>query len=75
MNQEALLNLIEQAAREGWKDLNLSEKSISKLPLEIGQLTNLQILDLSYNGLTTLPKAIGQLTNLQQLDLSLNFAH
>jgi internalin A len=45
---------------------------LSKLPSEIGQLTNLTTLDLSSNRLTTLPGEIWQLNNLKFLDLSHN---
>ena len=37
------------------------------LPVEIGKLHNLQILDLRWNQITTLPAEIGQLHNLQEL--------
>jgi internalin A len=45
---------------------------LTSLPAEIGQLTNLTMLDLSNNQLTSLPAEIGQLTNLTMLDLSNN---
>jgi len=49
-----------------------SKYRINNVPKEIGQLTNLQLLDLSSNQFSALPKEIGQLTNLQLLDLSSN---
>jgi internalin A len=52
--------------------LDLSNKSLSQLPSEIGQLTSLQQLFLGSNELSQLPSEIGQLTSLQQLYLSNN---
>ncbi|MBN2003368.1 MAG: leucine-rich repeat domain-containing protein [Anaerolineae bacterium] len=81
ITREELLVIIDQAAREGWTELNLYDLGISELPAEVGQLTNLKTLDLGYdenasgklkNSLTELPYEIGQLTNLQALDLSYN---
>jgi internalin A len=69
MNEKELLQIIEQAAKEGWTELDLSEKGLTKLPLEIGQLTDLMDLNLEKNELTALPPEIGQLTNLRKLDL------
>ncbi|EYU62058.1 leucine-rich repeat domain-containing protein, partial [Leptospira interrogans] len=45
---------------------------IKILPIEIGQLKNLQVLNLGSNRLTTLPKEIEQLKNLQELYLNNN---
>jgi internalin A len=72
MTDEELLQIIEQAAREGAAELNLSGKNLKVLPPEIGQLTNLSELYLNENQLTTLPTEIGQLTNLIVLDLECN---
>ncbi|MCK6628610.1 MAG: leucine-rich repeat domain-containing protein [Anaerolineae bacterium] len=55
MTDEELLQLIEQAARDKVTLLNLSSKGLTKLPPEIGQLTDLRVLDLSRNQLTMLP--------------------
>jgi Leucine-rich repeat (LRR) protein len=52
--------------------LDLSNKNLSQLPPEIGQLTCLQQLFLGSNELSQLPPEIGQLTCLQQLYLSNN---
>lgn len=51
-------------------ELDLSKKELSSLPVEIGQLANLQKLDLSGNELSSLPAEIGQLTNLQKFRLA-----
>ena len=69
MTQEELLELIDQAAREGWTELDLRLNDLTSLPPEIGQLTALQHLDLSGNDLTALPPEIGQLTALRSLNL------
>ncbi|MDJ0704813.1 MAG: COR domain-containing protein [Leptolyngbyaceae cyanobacterium MO_188.B28] len=72
MTEEDLLQVIEQAARDGVKELDLSYSELSQLPPEIGQLTNLITLDLRANQLSQLPSEIGQLNNLTQLYLSDN---
>ena len=45
---------------------------LSVIPSEIGQLTNLGILDISRNSLPTLPESISQLTRMQSLSLKEN---
>ena len=60
---------IEEAARTGAKELDLSEMELTALPPEIGRLQNLQVLDLRDNPLTALPPEIGQLQNLRELVL------
>jgi internalin A len=94
-----LEELIEQAAREEWEELDLAGKGIevlpatiakckslqglilgkpfsgnnlTSLPVEIGELTNLQTLNLSDNRLSEIPDSITRLTNLKTLDLSNN---
>ena len=54
------------------KILFLESSNIKKLPVEIGQLSNLQYLSLRKNQLTAFPVEIGQLSNLQSLHLSSN---
>ncbi len=71
-DQQEILNLIEQAAKEGRKTLNLRHKYLKSVPPEIAKLTNLTYLDLSNNELTSLPPEIARLTNLTELDLSSN---
>lgn len=72
MTQDEFLQLIDRAAREGWRVLRLRNKDIAKLPPEIGQLTNIRWIDLRNNNLTTMPTEIGRLTNLRRLFLSNN---
>jgi len=67
-----LLQVIKQAADEGWTLLDLSGRGLTELPSEIGLLTNLQRLDLRDNQLAALPPEIAQLGNLERLDLRYN---
>ncbi|MEQ8382450.1 MAG: COR domain-containing protein [Coleofasciculus sp. A1-SPW-01] len=69
MTENELLQLIEQAAREEWTELDLSDNNIQELPAEIGQLTALQSLYLIGNNIQELPAEIVQLTSLQSLYL------
>ncbi|MEH1793142.1 leucine-rich repeat domain-containing protein [Nostoc sp.] len=72
MTNEELLQIIEQAATDKVKKLDLSGEGLTTLPSEIGQLTNLRSLHLSRNQLSSLPSEFGQLTNLQSLNLGSN---
>ncbi|MFN6502109.1 MAG: COR domain-containing protein [Nostoc sp. DedQUE01] len=72
MTNEELLQIIEQAAKDKVTELDLSNKSLTTVPAEIGWLTNLQFLNLSFNQLSSLPAEIGKLTNLKSLDFSSN---
>ncbi len=49
MDQARLIAEIENAAREGAKELDLSDEGITQLPEQIGQLVNLQTLLLGGN--------------------------
>ncbi|MBD2455374.1 leucine-rich repeat protein [Nostoc sp. FACHB-87] len=44
MTQDELLALIEQAAAEGWRELDLSGQDLAELPVEIGKLQQLESL-------------------------------
>jgi Leucine-rich repeat (LRR) protein/GTPase SAR1 family protein len=80
MELQELLELIDRAATEQWKELNLAGMNLTELPPEIGKLTQLEKLKLGDwvdgkyigNSLTDLPAEIGKLTNLTGLDLSSN---
>ncbi|AFY99750.1 COR domain-containing protein [Calothrix sp. PCC 6303] len=72
MERPSVQNLIAQAAKEQWKELNLSGMDLSELPSEIGNLTSLTDLYLNRNQLSTLPEAFGNLTSLTHLYLSAN---
>lgn len=53
-------------------ELNLYEKGIKGVPLEIALFKNLKKLMLSCNDISVLPKEIGSLVNLEILDLAEN---
>jgi internalin A len=72
MTNEELLEVIEKAARDRSKYLDLSYKRLTYIPAEIGQLANLRWLNISGNQLMSLPAEIGQLSNLNWLDISNN---
>ena len=72
ITQEGLLRIIEQAAKNRATGLDLRSRGLTKLPPEIGQLTNVKWLGLSHNQLTILPPEIGQMTSLTWLDLTGN---
>ncbi|MBF2088475.1 MAG: leucine-rich repeat domain-containing protein, partial [Synechococcales cyanobacterium K32_A2020_035] len=44
MSQDELLQLIDQAATEGWTELDLTGRGLTELPPEIGKLTQLETL-------------------------------
>ncbi len=77
MTHDELLQLIDQAAAEGWTELDLSGQGLTELPPEIGKLTQLETLILGKwdeekneyvgNELTSLPAEISQLSNLKIL--------
>jgi internalin A len=76
-----LEELIEQAAREEWEELDLSGCNLKKLPPTIAKLKKLKKLILGiklgehkflHNQLTSLPTEISELTNLEILDLTSN---
>lgn len=58
MTNEGLLEIIEQAARDKVTALDLTKKGLTKLPPEIGKLTNLTKLDLSDNPLPIPPEIL-----------------
>ncbi|MEA5486697.1 COR domain-containing protein [Pseudanabaena sp. CCNP1317] len=67
-----LEEIIEQAAREEWEELNLAGKGIEVLPSTIAKCKSLKRLILINNRLSEIPDSITRLTNLQSLDLSNN---
>ena len=72
MRRDEILKHIEEAARTGQTELDLSGNQLSQLPVEITKLTKLTKLDLSDNQLSELPSEITKLTNLTTLELSGN---
>jgi internalin A len=70
-NQE-ILDLIKEAAREGRTALDLHGRQLTSLPAEIATLYSLTWLNLSNNQLTHLPREVTFLTNLTSLYLGGN---
>ncbi|WP_202965050.1 leucine-rich repeat domain-containing protein, partial [Neochlamydia sp. EPS4] len=68
---ELLRDWIEENCKD-LTSLNLSGASLTYLPPEIGQLSQLRRFYLSQNQLTSLPAEIGQLSNLLHLNLNQN---
>ena len=81
MTESELHELIKQAEREEWTELDLSGQGLRELPPEIGRLRRLQSLNLGYNRETRrrnyldhLPDTLSKLRELQTLDISYNRA-
>ena len=72
MEKEELFQIIKNAAKNEFTELNLSIRELKEIPVEIGQLTCLNHLHLSNNELKEIPAEIGQLASLTYLDLSNN---
>jgi small GTP-binding protein len=71
-DNQKILRLIEQAAKEGSTTLDLDEKGLTRLPPEIARLTNLSHLGLGSNLLTSLPPEVTDMTTLNSLLLYRN---
>jgi internalin A len=68
-SNDLLLVLIEQAARSGKTELDLTAVELTELPREFGNLTHLSVLNLGNNQLAKLPREIGSLSRLTTLNL------
>lgn len=69
-HKEDLLNNTTLANHITLRKLSLAKNSITRLPVEIEQLTDLTELDLSGNIIAELPDGIKNLTNLRKLTLN-----
>lgn len=72
MEQDEIKYLIDRIKNSGCQHLDLSNKDITEIPEEIGELTNVKTLDLSFNHISKLPESITKLTNLEELFLMRN---
>lgn len=72
MDKEDSIFFIKKAKDKKSKSLDLSNRDLTELPAEIGELTHLEHLDLSYNSLKEIPREIGKLVNLKTLLLLKN---
>ncbi|NOZ45598.1 MAG: leucine-rich repeat domain-containing protein [Chlorobi bacterium] len=72
MDREDVLAFLKLIDYEKTTKLDLSNKDITLIPPEIGNLINLEHLDLSYNNIQQLPKEIGKLKKLKTLLLLRN---
>ena len=70
--EEEVLQIIKQALKDGVTEVDLSNKGLTRLPPEIGKLSQLTSLYLSGNQLSQLPTEIGQLRQLKRLSLEWN---
>ncbi|MEA5479232.1 COR domain-containing protein [Pseudanabaena galeata UHCC 0370] len=61
--------ILENARKECWTELYLSNHNLSRIPESIKNLIHLRILDLSCNDIVDIPSSISQLRNLQMLSL------
>ena len=72
MVSDEVLRMIEEAARNNSKGLDLSWQGLTEIPMEVFQLQNLTFLSLSYNQIVEIPDAIEKLQNLTELYLTKN---
>ena len=82
MTNDAVLKIIEQAAKEEWKTLDLAGYELKELPREVSDLADLEELILGrvdvpsrrikINNLTSLPPELENLKKLRTLNLSYN---
>jgi hypothetical protein len=72
MDKADVLQFILRSKLEKTTELDLSNKGITELPDEIGDLTWLKSLNLSYNNIIDLPSSICNLVKLEELFLTRN---
>lgn len=72
MDLDEIIELIEIAKKQKLKKLSFSNRDISVLPPQIGELTWLTSLDLTYNSIEELPKEFFKLKKLKNLYLYRN---
>ena len=72
MEYDECVRIIDEAAKQGATELDLSSQDLHELPPEIGKLTHLKKLDLTNNLLQNLPRETANLTHLTYLGLGFN---
>jgi hypothetical protein len=72
MDKADVLQFILRSKQKKTTTLDLSNKGITELPDEIGDITWIKALNLSYNNITSLPSSICELVNLEKLFLTRN---
>ena len=72
MNKSDISSYIKKAKQKKVTEIDFSNRGITELPEEIGDLIHLQKLNLSYNNITSLPSTICNLVNLKELYLTRN---
>lgn len=72
MDKADVLQFILRSKQKKATTLDLSNKGITELPDEIGDITWIKTLNLSYNNITFLPSSICNLVNLEKLFLTRN---
>jgi Leucine-rich repeat (LRR) protein len=72
MTKQQLIAKIQLAKQQHWQELDLSQRALTELPPELGQLDTLRTLYLYNNQLRYLPPEIGQLKALQELVIGNN---
>ncbi|MDA3893981.1 MAG: leucine-rich repeat domain-containing protein [Salinivirgaceae bacterium] len=72
MDKSDVLQFIQRSRHKNANEIDLSNKGITELPEELGDLTTLKTLNLSYNNISILPASIIKLVNLKSLFLTRN---
>jgi len=72
MNHAELIGIIQHAAKTRQVSLDLSRLGLREIPVELGQLPDLKILNLSYNQLSHLSPILERLSSLKKLNLAFN---
>lgn len=72
MIKNDIINFLKSAKQQNPIELDLSNKDITEIPEEIGELTSLKKLNLSYNNIIGIPDSICNLKNLEELYLLRN---
>ncbi len=67
-----LLRLIDQAADEGWTELDLSSKGLDELPNEIKKLKKLKEINLDFNSFARIPAPLSDIASLSIIHLNQN---